>query len=82
MRSGWLIRLGAFRGHQPGPRRLWNILDELRRDWHAHALNAPGNFLIAAAEHATPKRARAYLITDQAVADTAERFADLRPPFG
>ena len=52
----------------------------LNAGWHAHALNAPGNFLIAAAEHATPKRARAYLITDQAVADTAERFADLRPP--
>lgn len=48
--------------------------------WHAHTLNAPGKFLIAAAEHDTPKRARAYLVTDQAVTDTAERFADLRPP--
>jgi DNA translocase FtsK/SpoIIIE-like protein len=52
----------------------------LNAGWHAHTLNAPGKFLIAAAEHSTPKRARAYLVTDQAVADTAERFADLRPP--
>ena len=52
----------------------------LNAGWHAHTLNAPGKFLIAAAEHSTPKRARAYLITDQAVADTAEHFADLRPP--
>jgi hypothetical protein len=48
--------------------------------WQAHTLNAPGKFLIAAAEHDTPKRARAYLVTDEAVADTAARYADLRPP--
>jgi len=41
---------------------------------------APGKFLITAAEHDTPKRARAYLVTDEAVADTAARYADLRPP--
>jgi S-DNA-T family DNA segregation ATPase FtsK/SpoIIIE len=52
----------------------------LTAGWHAHTLNAPGKFLIAAAEHDTPRRARAYLITDQAVADTANRYADLRPP--
>jgi S-DNA-T family DNA segregation ATPase FtsK/SpoIIIE len=52
----------------------------LNAGWHAHTLNAPGKFLIAVAEHATPMRARAYLITDQVVADTAERFAGLRPP--
>jgi hypothetical protein len=51
----------------------------LTAGWHAHTLNAPGKFLIAAAEHDTPRRARAYLITDQAVADTANRYADLRP---
>jgi hypothetical protein len=52
----------------------------LAAGWHAHTLNAPGKFLIAAAEHDTPRRARAYLITDQAVEDTASRYADLRPP--
>jgi S-DNA-T family DNA segregation ATPase FtsK/SpoIIIE len=52
----------------------------LTAGWNAHTLNAPGKFLIAAAEHDTPRRARAYLVTDQAVAETADRFADLRPP--
>ena len=52
----------------------------LNAGWHAHTLNAPGKFLISAAEHDTPRRARAYLLTDQAVADTASRYADLRPP--
>lgn len=51
----------------------------LAAGWHAHKLNAPGKFLIAAAEHDTPKRARAYLITDQAVEATADHFADFRP---
>src|SRR5439155_3908045 len=40
----------------------------LAAGWHAHTLNAPGKFLIAAAEHDTPRRARAYLVTDDAVA--------------
>jgi hypothetical protein len=52
----------------------------LAAGWQAHTLNAPGKFLIAAAEHGTPKRARAYLVTDEAVAGTAARYADLRPP--
>ena len=52
----------------------------LAAGWHAHTLNAPGKFLISAPEHDTPKRARAYLLTDQAVADTARWYADLRPP--
>ncbi len=52
----------------------------LAAGWHAHKLNAPGKFLIAAAEHDTPKRARAYLVTDQAVEATAAHFADIRPP--
>src|SRR5262249_49757851 len=30
-------------------------------------------------EHGTPRRARAYLLTDQAVADTAARYANGRP---
>jgi FtsK/SpoIIIE family len=51
----------------------------LAAGWHAHTLNAPGKFLISAPEHDTPRRARAYLLTDQAVTDTAARHASLRP---
>jgi S-DNA-T family DNA segregation ATPase FtsK/SpoIIIE len=51
----------------------------LAAGWNAHTLNAPGKFLISAAEHDTPRRARAYLLSDQAVADTASRYADFRP---
>ena len=51
----------------------------LTAGWNAHTLNAPGKFLISAAEHDTPRRARAYLVTDQAVADTADRYACYRP---
>ena len=51
----------------------------LSAGWNAHALNAPGKFLVSAPEHTTPKRARGYLVTDQAVNDTATRYADNRP---
>ena len=51
----------------------------LTAGWNAHTLNAPGKFLISAPEHDTPKRARTYLLTDQAVAATAARYADRRP---
>jgi hypothetical protein len=51
----------------------------LTAGWNAHKLNAPGKFLVCAPEHDTPKRARAYLVTDEAVAATAARFADHRP---
>jgi S-DNA-T family DNA segregation ATPase FtsK/SpoIIIE len=51
----------------------------LSTGWHAHTLNAPGKFLISAPEHDVPRRARAYLLTDQAVSDTAARHADSRP---
>jgi S-DNA-T family DNA segregation ATPase FtsK/SpoIIIE len=52
----------------------------LAAGWDAHTLNAPGKFLISAAEHDTPRRARAYLLTDEAVAHTASTYADFRPP--
>jgi hypothetical protein len=39
--------------------------------------NAPGKFLISAPEHDIPRRARAYLVTDEAVAYTAERHAQI-----
>ena len=48
--------------------------------WDAHKLNAPGKFLISATEHDTPRRARAYLLTDDDVAATAARHAPGRPP--
>jgi S-DNA-T family DNA segregation ATPase FtsK/SpoIIIE len=48
--------------------------------WHAHTLNAPGKFLISAPEHDTPRRARAYLLTDDIVSETASRYPDQRPP--
>ena len=51
----------------------------LAAGWHAHTLNAPGKFLISAPEHDTPRRARAYLVTDEAVAATAARHADRGP---
>jgi S-DNA-T family DNA segregation ATPase FtsK/SpoIIIE len=51
----------------------------LTSGWHAHTLNAPGKFLISAPEHDIPRRARAYLVTDQAVSITADRHAGSRP---
>jgi hypothetical protein len=51
----------------------------LTAGWQAHTLNAPGKFLISAPEHDTPRRARAYLVTDEAVTETATRHAPLRP---
>ena len=51
----------------------------LHAGWDAHNLNAPGKFLVSAPEHDTPKRARAYLLTDQVVADTAAHYAGYRP---
>jgi hypothetical protein len=51
----------------------------LAAGWHAHTLNAPGKFLISAPEHDTPRRARCYLVTDDAVTATAARHAGLRP---
>jgi len=47
--------------------------------WDAQSLNAPGKFLVSAPGHTTPKRARAYLVTDDAVIETAARYAELRP---
>ncbi len=51
----------------------------LAAGWHAHTLDAPGKFLISSPEHGTPKRARAYHITDDAVAQTAARYTGSRP---
>jgi S-DNA-T family DNA segregation ATPase FtsK/SpoIIIE len=51
----------------------------LAAGWQANQLNAPGKFLISAPEHDTPRRARAYLLTDQAVTQAASEHASLRP---
>jgi hypothetical protein len=47
--------------------------------WHADKLNAPGKFLVSAPEHDTPRRARAYLITDHDVRDAVARCTPARP---
>jgi hypothetical protein len=49
----------------------------LTAGWNAHKLNAPGKFLISAPEHDIPRHARAYLVTDQVVADTVARHAQI-----
>jgi hypothetical protein len=51
----------------------------LSAGWHAHTLNAPGKFLMSAPEHDTPRRARAYLLTDDMVSVTASRHTEMRP---
>jgi hypothetical protein len=51
----------------------------LTAGWQAHKLNAPGKFLISAPEHDTPRRARAYLLSDEALKSTASQHAALRP---
>jgi S-DNA-T family DNA segregation ATPase FtsK/SpoIIIE len=63
------------------PRDVDLILGQgmLRAGWDAHNLNAPGKFLVSAPGHDRPKRARAYLLTDQVVAETAASYAGYRP---
>jgi DNA segregation ATPase FtsK/SpoIIIE-like protein len=51
----------------------------LNTGWHAHTLNAPGKFLVSTPEHTTPKRARAYLVTDDDVARVVAQYARHRP---
>jgi hypothetical protein len=51
----------------------------LRAGWAAHNLNAPGKFLVSAPGHDRPKRARAYLLSDEVVAATAAHYAHHRP---
>ena len=51
----------------------------LRAGWTANTLNAPGKFLVSSPENDSAKRARAYLLTDEVVGETAARFAATRP---
>jgi hypothetical protein len=59
------------------PRDVDLILGQgmLKAGWNAHKLNAPGKFLISAPEHDIPRRARAYLVTDEMVARTSARHS-------
>ncbi|MCQ4081140.1 FtsK/SpoIIIE domain-containing protein [Streptomyces sp. RB6PN25] len=52
----------------------------LAAGWAAHALDAPGKFLLSAPEANTPQHARAYLITDAEVSATAGRYGPTRTP--
>jgi S-DNA-T family DNA segregation ATPase FtsK/SpoIIIE len=63
------------------PRDVDLILGQgmLKAGWDAHNLNAPGKFLVSAPGHDKPKRARAYLLTDQAVAETATHYSGHQP---
>ena len=63
------------------PRDVDLILGQgmLRAGWDAHNLNAPGKFLVSAPGHDRPKRARAYLLTDEVVTDTAAHYSGFRP---
>ena len=51
----------------------------LNSGWHAHTLDAPGKFLISTPEHHTPRRARAYLLTDDTVHAITATHAESRP---
>jgi S-DNA-T family DNA segregation ATPase FtsK/SpoIIIE len=51
----------------------------LAAGWTAHTLNAPGKFLISTPEHTTPRRARAYRLTDDEVRSIAAQHASHRP---
>ena len=52
----------------------------LAAGWHAHALDAPGKFLISTEGLDHPRRARGFLVTDDDVATEAARWAPIRPP--
>jgi hypothetical protein len=78
VRSQMDVRI-CFRVHERRDVDLVLGQGMLHAGWDAHNLNAPGKFLVSAPEHQTPKRARAYLLTDQVVADTATRHAGNRP---
>jgi DNA segregation ATPase FtsK/SpoIIIE-like protein len=47
----------------------------LKAGWNAHKLDAPGKFLVSDPDHDIPRRARAYLVTDEMVAVTAARHS-------
>jgi hypothetical protein len=78
VRSPMNIRI-AFRVEEQRDADLILGQGKLKAGWQAHKLNAPGKFLVSAPEHDTPRRARAYLVTDDDVTDTVTRYAPARP---
>ncbi len=78
VRSQMDLRI-CFRVREPRDVDLVLGQGMLRAGWDAHNLNAPGKFLVSAPGHDRPKRARAYLLTDEVVAETAARYASHRP---
>jgi DNA segregation ATPase FtsK/SpoIIIE-like protein len=78
VRSQMDLRI-CFRVREPRDVDLVLGQGMLKAGWDAHNLNAPGKFLISAPSHDRPKRARAYLVTDQAVTETAGHYANVRP---
>jgi len=78
VRSQMDLRI-CFRVREPRDVDLVLGQGMLRAGWDAHNLNAPGKFLVSAPGHDRPKRARAYLLTDQVVAATAAHYANSRP---
>jgi S-DNA-T family DNA segregation ATPase FtsK/SpoIIIE len=78
VRSQMNIRI-AFRVQEQRDVDLILSQGMLSAGWHAHKLNAPGKFLCSSPEHDTPRRARAYLLTDDDVTDAAARLAPIRP---
>jgi S-DNA-T family DNA segregation ATPase FtsK/SpoIIIE len=78
VRSQMDLRI-CFRVREPRDVDLVLGQGMLRAGWDAHSLNAPGKFLVSAPGHDKPRRARAYLLTDQAVTETAAHYANSRP---
>jgi S-DNA-T family DNA segregation ATPase FtsK/SpoIIIE len=78
VRSQMNIRI-AFRTQEQRDVDLILGQGMLKAGWHAHKLNAPGKFLVSSPEHDTPRRARAYLVTDDDVTQAAAHYAPARP---
>jgi len=78
VRSQMDLRI-CFRVREPRDVDLVLGQGMLRAGWDAHTLNAPGKFLISAPGHDKPKRARAYLLSDDLVAAAAGNYAPYRP---
>jgi S-DNA-T family DNA segregation ATPase FtsK/SpoIIIE len=80
VRSQMNIRI-AFRVQEQRDVELVLGQGMLKAGWQAHKLNAPGKFLVSSPEHDIPRRARAYLLTDEDVTDAAAYYATTRPRF-
>jgi S-DNA-T family DNA segregation ATPase FtsK/SpoIIIE len=76
VRSQMDLRI-SFRVREPRDVDLILGQGMLKAGWNAHKLNAPGKFLVSAPEHDVPRRARAYLVTDETVTETAALHAQI-----